>query len=144
MEDKPIFSIFNLLRQAYGLNKERVKFYGLNDLETITLINIGMLERPTQKEICEKLKAPKQTINNIIKNLEDKGHVRLVKDKDDKRVRILKLTEAGLKNRDEHLKPLMDANDRMYENLGKDETSEIEKSLRLLISAIRKNYERED
>ena len=68
---------FSLLRCANGLNKERVKFYGLSDLETIILIQIGMMTNPSQKDISEKLGAPKQTVNNIIKNLKKKDFPKL-------------------------------------------------------------------
>lgn len=63
-EIDPMFSIFSLLRCANGINRERAKFYGLNDLETIILIHIGHMKNPSQKGISEKLGAPKQTVNN--------------------------------------------------------------------------------
>lgn len=140
----PIFSIFNLLRYAHGLNKERVKFYGLKDLETITLINIGIIKNPTQKDICDRLKSPKQTINNVIKNLVDKGLIVLDQSLEDKRIKILRLTDKGIKNRDDNLKPLLEANKRMYEQLGEEKVVEITRALELLIEAIRGNFEKED
>ena len=140
----PIFSIFSLLRCASGLSRERAKFYGLNDLETIILIHIGLLENPTQKNLAENLSAPKQTINNVIKAMEDDGIINLIQSKDDKRIRILRLTEKGKKNRDEKLRPIIEANKRMYEKLGEEKVKEIGDALRLFTSLIKEDFKKED
>lgn len=140
----PIFSIFSLLRCASGLSRERAKFYGLNDLETIILIHIGLLENPTQKNLAENLSAPKQTINNVIKAMEDDGLINLIQSKDDKRIRILRLTEKGKKNRDEKLSPIIEANKRMYEKLGEEKVKEIGDALRLFTSLIKEDFKKED
>ena len=143
-EQDPIFSIFSLLRCANGLNKERAKVYGLNDLETNILIHIGFMEKPSQKNISEKFGAPKQTINNIIKNLREEGLIDLIPDEDDKRYRILRLTEKGKKNRDKRLKPINESNVRMKERLGDEKLREISNALKLLISTIKEDLKKED
>lgn len=140
----PMFSIFSLLRCANGLNRERARFYGLNDLETIILIHIGLMDNPTQKGLAEKLSAPKQTVNNIIKNLEEDGLIELSKASDDKRIKILKLTDKGKKNRDERLKPITESNVRMYEKLGEEKAREISYALNLLIQTTREDFMKED
>ena len=143
-EKEPIFSIFSLLRCANGLNKERAKVYGLNDLETIVLIHIGFMENPTQKDISERLSAPKQTVNNIIKNLREDGLIDLIPDEVDKRIRILRLTEKGKKNRDERLKPINESNVRMKDRLGDEKVRDIKDALKLLISTIKEDLKKED
>lgn len=140
----PMVSIFSLLRCANGLNRERAKFYGLNDLETIILIHIGHMANPSQKDISEKLSAPKQTVNNIIKSLEEDELIYLIPDENDKRIRILKLTAKGEKIRDEKLKPISQSNKRMYEILGKEKTEEIKDGLKLLIDTIKEDFTKED
>ena len=140
----PMFSIFSLLRCASGLNRERAKFYGLNDLETIILIHIGLMDNPTQKDLAEKLSAPKQTVNNIIKNLEEDGLIELSKASDDKRIKILRLTDKGKKNRDERLKPITESNVRMYKKLGEEKAREISYALNLLIQTTREDFMKED
>lgn len=140
----PMVSIFALLRCANGLNRERAKFYGLNDLETIILIHIGHMVNPSQKDISEKLGAPKQTVNNIIKNLKEEGLIDLIPDENDKRMRILSLTDKGEKIRDERLKPISQSNKRMYEKLGYEKAREIKDALRLLNDTIREDFMKED
>lgn len=139
-----IFSIFSLLRCANGLNKERIKFYGLNDLETIILINLGLMKNPTQKELADKLSAPKQTVNNIIKSLEERGLIDLIQADYDKRKRILRLTDKGRKNREERLKPIVESNKRIYEKLGEKKAREIRDNLNLLNAVIREEFMKED
>ncbi len=139
-----IFSTFSLLRCAYGLNRERIKFYGLNDLETIILINLGLMKNPTQKELADKLSAPKQTVNNIIKSLEERGLIDLIQADYDKRKRILRLTDKGRKNREERLKPITESDKRLYEKLGDEKLKEIQASLTLLISSIKEDFMKED
>ena len=143
-EIDPMFSIFSLLRCANGLNRERAKFYGLNDLETIILIHIGLMKNPSQKDISEKLGAPKQTVNNIIKSLEEDGQIDLIPDENDKRIRILRLTSKGEKNRDVRIKPIVESNKRIYEKLGGKKASEIRDNLKLLNSTIKEEFEKED
>ena len=143
-EFDPMFSIFSLLRCANGLNRERAKFYGLSDLETIILIQIGMMTNPSQKDISEKLGAPKQTVNNIIKNLKQKDFIELVPSREDKRIRILRLTEKGEKNRDERLRPIIESNKRMYEKLGEKKAREIKDALKLLIDSIKEDFTKEN
>ena len=143
-EIDPMFSIFSLLRCANGLNRERTKFYGLNDLETIILIHIGLMKNPSQKDISEKLGAPKQTVNNIIKSLEEDGQIYLIPDEYDKRIRILRLTSKGEKNRDARIKPIVESNKRIYEKLGDKKAREIRDNLKLLNATIREDFKKED
>ena len=143
-EIDPMFSIFSLLRCANGLNRERAKFYGLNDLETIIPIHIGLMDNPSQKDISTKLGAPKQTVNNIIKSLEEDGQIDLIQDENDKRIRILRLTSKGEKNRDERLKPISESNKRIYDKLGEEKAKGIRDNLNLLNATIREEFEKED
>lgn len=140
----PIFSIFSLLRCANGLNRDRAKFYGLNDLETIILIHIGHMKNPSQKDISEKLGAPKQTVNNVIKSLEEDGQIELSQDENDKRIRILRLTSKGEKNRNARIKPIVESNKRIYEKLGEEKAREIRDNLKLLNATIREDFKKED
>lgn len=139
----PIFSIFSLVRCANGLNRERAKVYGLNDIETNIIIHIGFMEKPSQKNISDKFGAPKQTVNNIIKNLRDEGLIDQIQDEDDKRIRILRFTEKGKKVRDERLKPFIESNVRMKDRLGDEKLREIKDALTLLISTIKEELKEE-
>lgn len=141
---KAIINIFSLLRKANGLNRERANFYGLNDLESIILIHIGMNEKVKQKTLVNKFKAPKQTINSAIMNLKNKGYIELRTDEDDKRAKNLYLTPEGELRRREVLVPIEEANRDMYEDLREENIREITRYLELLLDSISNNFMKED
>lgn len=141
---KAIINIFSLLRKANGLNRERANFYGLNDLESIILIHIGMNEKVKQKTLVNKFKAPKQTINSAIMNLKNKGYIELRTDEDDKRAKNLYLTPEGELRRREVLVPIEEANRAMYEDLREENIREITRYLELLLDSISNNFIKED
>ena len=139
-----MLNIFSLLRKANGLNRERASFYGLNDLESVILIHVGMTEKVKQKNLCNKFKVPKQTMNSAIMNLKEKGYVKLMTDEKEKRAKNLFLNDKGRERRDEILIPLDEANRRMYESLGDDNVKRITKDMELLVESISENFKKED
>lgn len=50
----------------------------------------------TQKLICERQHLPKQTVNTILKDFEEKGLVTFSESTEDKRNKLITLTESGL------------------------------------------------
>ena len=50
----------------------------------------------TQKLICDRQRLPKQTVNTILKDFEDKGFVTFTESTEDKRNKLITLTESGL------------------------------------------------
>ncbi|MDD3336433.1 MAG: MarR family transcriptional regulator [Eubacteriales bacterium] len=52
-------------------------------------------EGMTQKEICDRTFQSKQTVNLIIKNLQKDGYVTLAENTDDRRNKMVFLTDAG-------------------------------------------------
>ena len=141
---KAIINIFSLLRKANGLNREIANYYGLNDLESMILIQIGMNEKVKQKTLVNKFKAPKQTINSAIMNLKDKEFIELRRDEDDKRAKNLYLTKKGELRMREVLVPIEEANRAMYEDLGEENVRDITKYLELLLDSISNNFMKED
>lgn len=129
--------LFNALYKANRLVKKRLRYYALNDLETFILINIGFMdEEVTQKNLCNKFKAPKTTINNSIMNLKEKEYIKLVPSKIDKRKKILILTSKGKEHRRKILKPINESNQRIFEDIGKENIDQIIQSLTILTDAI--------
>lgn len=67
-----------------------------HDLTYISLFVLQLLDDgTTQKELCDTLYFPKQTVNKVILSFEKKGYVRLVENPDDRRARSIMLTETG-------------------------------------------------
>ena len=67
-----------------------------HDLTYISMFVLQLIDDgTTQKEICDTLYFPKQTVNKVILSFEKKGYVTLVENPDDRRTRSIMLTEKG-------------------------------------------------
>lgn len=67
-----------------------------HDLTYISMFVLQLIDNgTTQKEICDTLYFPKQTVNKVILSFEKKGYVTLVENPDDRRARSIMLTEKG-------------------------------------------------
>ena len=67
-----------------------------HDLTYISMFVLQLIDdRTTQKELCDALYFPKQTVNKVIFSFENKGYVTLVENSDDRRARSILLTEKG-------------------------------------------------
>lgn len=73
--------------------EEYAKEHGLTyiSLFVLQLIDDGT----TQKELCDTLFFPKQTVNKVILSFEKKGYVTLTEHPEDRRARSIVLTEKG-------------------------------------------------
>ena len=67
-----------------------------HDLTYISMFVLQLIDDgTTQKELCDALYFPKQTVNKVIFSFEKKGYVTLVENSDDRRARSILLTEKG-------------------------------------------------
>ncbi len=67
-----------------------------HDLTYISMFVLQLIDDgTTQKELCNTLYFPKQTVNKVILSFEKKGYVTLAENPDDKRARSIMLTEKG-------------------------------------------------
>lgn len=128
-----IFNIFSLLRKLNGLNKQRVESFGLNNLESIILFHIDKIDNLTQKDLVNKLKMPKQTINSIIMNLKENDLIYMKASDSDKRVKTLVLTQKGEEEVSNINKSLHLSNNKIYDQLGKETIASIESDLNKMI-----------
>ncbi len=67
-----------------------------HDLTYISMFVLQLIDDgTTQKEICDTLYFPKQTVNKVILSFEKKGYITLVENPDDRRARSIMLTKKG-------------------------------------------------
>lgn len=67
-----------------------------HDLTYISMFILQLIDDgTTQKEICDTLYFPKQTVNKVILSFEKKGYVTLTENPGDRRARSIMLTEKG-------------------------------------------------
>lgn len=145
MNDKScqIFNIFALLKKLGALNKERVGQFGLNHYEVFILYDIYENKLISQKDLVEKLKAPKQTINSIVMSLKERDLLTMVSDENDKRQKNMTLTDKGKEEIDKISSYLSKSDGEIYNYLGKDKIREIENNLNELIEALETNINKE-
>ncbi len=72
----------------------------------------------TQKDIMQNYEMPKQTINNVVANLQKQGLVEVFAGQNDKREKALHLTQAGAEYSANFLKPYMDFEKKVAQKLG--------------------------
>lgn len=132
-----IFKLFSLIRKVQGLKNQSFKDMKANGIKTAIFLFLIYEDKITQAMIVEKMAVAKQTINNVIIELCEKEYIKKVSDKDDKRVKILVLTEKGKIYADEFLKPLIDFNDKLYDKLGKEKINRMTKDFSDLAEILR-------
>lgn len=146
MDDKSceVFNIFSLLKKLNGLSKERVGQFGLNNLETIILFTLNENKNITQKDLVDKLNAPKQTINSIVMSLKKRDLLTMDKDENDKRAKIILLTSKGEQEINKIIDHLSRSDREIYDDLGEAKIKQIEANLTDFIEALEKNMEKEE
>ena len=91
-----------------------------NSLMTLYVISSLGLEA-TPKQIIERLQLPKQTVNSTLNTLEKKGYLHREQDTQNKRQKIIKLTESGKAFTDEILEALYQYEYQAYAQLSAEE-----------------------
>ncbi len=81
--------------QIRGAYAAWAKEHGLNYHETLIFYAMRDNEECTQKQIADSYRLPKQTVNNIITTLKKRGYIELVYGENNRKEKILKLTETG-------------------------------------------------
>lgn len=77
----------------------------------------------TQKDMCQQMFFPKQTINSAVSNLVKKGMVTLDESPDNRKNKIINLTEDGKKAAQETAQKLLQAEIKATEKLGSEKTA---------------------
>lgn len=72
----------------------------------------------TQKNISEYYGLPKQTVHSCVRYLESRGYVSLQSGTKDRREKIISLTNAGGDYASEIILPLLEAEERICQNIG--------------------------
>ena len=82
-------------RKMDGLYHEESTLAGVPDCTGMILYALSIADSPiTQKEICEEISMPKQTVNSALKKLENEGIIEFFH-KNDRRYKDIHLTEEG-------------------------------------------------
>ena len=131
-----IFILFRYVRKVLGLKKQAVKTMNANSIETAIFLFLIYEKNITQKKIVDRLALAKQSINNVIVDLYDKGYVESRLSKEDKRTKILVLTKNGRAYAKKLLGPLVEFNEKLYDKLGEEKLEKLYRDLEELGACI--------
>ena len=106
---------WNLALESYSQSK------GVSYATFKILGIIFITENCTQKDIYEAISIPKQTINAAITNFYKKGYVKLTEPPEDRRVKIIRLTEKGKKYAEGILSNIINYECKIVNEIGKEE-----------------------
>lgn len=139
-----VFELLTSMKKIFGLLRDFQSDRVGNDLISAILIFIRFHENVSQKMIVHRLKVPKQTVSYTISKLEKEGLVETKFSKEDKRQKILILTEKGKVYADKSLKPLMELNENLYDEMGQTAIERMTKDVNDLSKVIEKKTRRSD
>lgn len=98
---------YTLWKDCTTAYEEWAKTQGLSSNSVLVLYSFYSGEECcTQKSISQKWCIPKQTVNTILKDFQKKGYVEMAMMQEDKRNKLLRLTNSGKKLADEVIEKL--------------------------------------
>lgn len=104
---KQLWDLFNGIDRMYNDYAKSVKL-SYTELAVLDVI-YSHAEGCTQKQICDELFISKQNVNPIVGNLSDRGYVVLKGMPDDRRMKLIELTDEGTAYAESIVKPTWDA-----------------------------------
>ena len=110
------------------------------DIPYTTLYILSYIARNegcTQKAICEKTFLPKQTVNSVITGFYKKGWVTVVEDKNDRRTKLISLTEEGRAYAQKVIPQISSAEREAMGSLTEEQRSSLLEGMRIYGKAVR-------
>ncbi len=95
------------------------KSQGISYNAMMVLYTLEQTQSCTQKQIAEECGLPKQSVNSIIKNLHNAGHVELLTGKN-KKEKLVAFTDTGKTYADEMLEPIFAIEEHVLQRMGED------------------------
>lgn len=115
--------------RIYGEFSSKQKY---NNIEAPILYSLLIFENVTQNDIVNEYLIPKQSVNNVIKKFEAMNIVVLNIDNNDRRKKIITLTEKGLEYINEQIGPMIERENEAARQLGINKLNDILNSLKEL------------
>lgn len=77
--------------------EKRLNYYNITRTQWIALYYVNINKMITQKQLADKMSLKEPTVVRLLDKLEALGWITRISSEDDKRIKILKLTESGKK-----------------------------------------------
>jgi DNA-binding MarR family transcriptional regulator len=104
------FLLAEVVRLQLRVYNGRFRATGLNQSQVAALIHLDRIEEVSQTELAERLGMQKAAAGTLIDGLEGKGLVERTRGREDRRLQLVSITDAGRR--------VVDEVDRMAEALG--------------------------
>lgn len=117
---KEIQELNLIMSRIGGMSFKWAQEHDLNAYTIKVLYSLIGSEPVTQKQICAVSGMPKQTVNNIVRALEKDSIVALKPYKEDKREKVILLTDKGNRYLQNTLTPLMELESRIIHRMGEE------------------------
>lgn len=137
-EDKNILielqRYYTLWKDCTAMYEEWSKEQGLSSNGVLLLYSFYEGDETcTQKKISEKWCIPKQTVNTILKDFQKKGYVELISMPEDKRNKMIRLTDSGKVYAETIIKKLHEKEIYVIEKMGLDNIEIMNDKLEIFI-----------
>lgn len=128
---------YALWKDCTAMYEEWSKEQGLSYNGVLVLYSFYEEETCTQKMISEKWCIPKQIVNTILKDFQKKGYVEMFSMPEDKRNKLIRLTETGEKFTNEIIEKLQKKEFYVIEKMGLDNIKNMNDNTELFINLFR-------
>ena len=115
---------------------------GIGYPELVVLYALKTSGNQTQKDISVGFGLLKSTVSTVIRDLKQRGYVRLDFSDGDKRERLVSLTDDGIKYCDELIEPVLNMEHNVYKILGKERLELMQELTKLYNTLLANELER--
>lgn len=136
---------YALWRESNTMYEEWTKEQGLSMNGYLILYSFyDEEEAPTQKSISRKWMIPKQTVNTILKDFMQKGYVETISMPEDRRNKLLRLTESGKQYADAIIEKLQEKEFYVMQEMGLETIAGMNDKMEQFIKIFRKEGNHEE
>lgn len=136
------YTAFNATNHLYSVwAKHRGLTY--HTLFTLYAIFYSGAKGCCQQEICEEWMIPKQTVHSVLKTLEQEGYLHYRVNPEDRRNKIITLTEAGLRYAQPILQELGRLEETVLSKMGEELTRQMLDSTRAFCEKLKETLSEE-
>lgn len=137
MIDDCIGKYLSIAKRAHTmLLQKKLKSFDIGVAELLLLIALYKKDKRCQKELCNLYKLNKAAVGRALNKLEDNNFITKKIDENDKRKRIIYLTDKAQKNKQKFKKILKSTEDIVRQGLSDGEIKEFLKISKKIISNI--------
>ena len=137
MAIKTLFDMYPLFRKAMAVPMESCK-ENITKTQMRTLIILGDWENVNMSKLAEEVAISPQQLSKIITELENKGYVMRINDREYRRIVWVSLTEKGKELIQQHRERAVEEVEKLFERFSDDEVRTLMEASRTMQEIISK------